>query len=255
MLATQLGGYAISIHAPHGVRPHRSTNARYNVPPFQSTHDTGRDVIRRFRLYNRFWISIHAPHRARLYIANEGLSILEFQSTRHTGRDVPEDKYSLLLDKFQSTRHTGRDHGSQAARTRRNLFQSTRHTGRDVTIEVVYSTDTFISIHAPHRARLHYSFDSSLPSQISIHAPHRARRRTHLPTVYLPLYFNPRATQGATSVEGVGGGYYQFQSTRHTGCDRTILYNFLLFCRISIHAPHGVRRQKSATISETLRYR
>ena len=148
-----------------------------SILEFQSTRHTGRDV------------------------PEDKYSLLldKFQSTRHTGRDVPEDKYSLLLDKFQSTRHTGRDHGSQAARTRRNLFQSTRHTGRDVTIEVVYSTDTFISIHAPHRARLHYSFDSSLPSQISIHAPHRARHYGCSKPYPCCYHFNPRATQGATA--------------------------------------------------------
>ena len=167
---------SISIHAPHGVRP--SKLHIHQIP---------------------FAISIHAPHGVRLRRAGAKSWMALFQSTRHTGRDVPEDKYSLLLDKFQSTRHTGRDHGSQAARTRRNLFQSTRHTGRDVTIEVVYSTDTFISIHAPHRARLHYSFDSSLPSQISIHAPHRARHYGCSKPYPCCYHFNPRATQGATA--------------------------------------------------------
>ena len=181
MLATQLGGYAISIHAPHGVRPHRSTNARYNVPPFQSTHDTGRDVIRRFRLYNRFWISIHAPHRARPSLLSSLLSHCSFQSTRHTGCDAAIAKH---------------------------LYQQEHFNPRTTRGATVYNIDISGSIidfnPRATRGATYERGKMQIMEYISIHAPHGARPLITLYCNNTTMYFNPRATRGATRDSRIG---------------------------------------------------
>ena len=97
----------ISIHAPHtGCDTHRRAVAAYHIISIHAPH-TGCDAISEDDLDNLtyfnprtphgvrpkeliMWalnrrISIHAPHTGcDFYIANEGLSILEFQSTHPT---------------------------------------------------------------------------------------------------------------------------------------------------------------------------
>ena len=109
-----------------------------------------------------------------------------FQSTHDTGCDVFINKMLVQCQKFQSTRHTGCD-----AAIAKHLYQQEHFNPRTTRGATVYNIDIsgsiidfnpratrgatyergkmqimeYISIHAPHRARLYITYNCSQPNK------------------------------------------------------------------------------------------
>ena len=177
---------------------------------FQSTRHTGRDDLPTSGWVRGSNFNPRATRGATSVFAKVNKSIFRFQSTRHTGRD-------WLLSLFYACFQHFNPRATRGA------------TGRGF----IYFAVGFISIHAPHGARLFKAYCLQDVVAISIHAPHGAR--------LYPSILDARSA--AISIHAPHGARPSIISIIHA--PKTI----------SIHAPHGARQQKSATISETLRYR
>ena len=165
---------------------------------FQSTRHTGRDDLPTSGWVRGSNFNPRATRGATSVFAKVNKSIFRFQSTRHTGRD-------WLLSLFYACFQHFNPRATRGA------------TGRGF----IYFAVGFISIHAPHGARLFKAYCLQDVVAISIHAPHGAR---------LTTMYNGLST-------------YIFQSTRHTGRDSKNLqqypkrfvideYCFILNCTI-----------------------
>ena len=143
---------------------------------FQSTLPHGSDAFASFMCFVKR-ISIHAPSRERLFIAQSNNISSVFQSTLPHGSDLvnPQNQNNGYM-RFQSTLPHGSDNFSTANKV----------------------LSSMISIHAPSRERQTTTKILGGNNHISIHAPSRERLLKML-NYFGDMYFNPRSLTGATA--------------------------------------------------------
>ena len=170
-------------------------------------------------MFNPSVISIHAPLRERRCRGNLVITMRRFQSTLPHGSDIKSILRVMLRPYFNPRSLAGATSACLLSIYRIRHFNPRSLAG--ATGETKAVKDVLkISIHAPSRERLGWTFGDQDVYLISIHAPSRERLQGFSPSVRL-RDFNPRSLAGATMVRQKKCHLlFIFQSTLPRGSDR-----------------------------------
>ena len=234
----------VSIHAPHAGRD-RLCLARLLEPElFQSTRPM-RGATLRFTMLRRWSLCFNprAPCGARHMMAKWRTAFKMFQSTRPMrGATEAWDRNRVGQRVSIHAPHAGRDSRPLSTARTSGCFNPRAPCGaRPVLYRRIGRQREFQSTR-PMRGATHILGIRGRNLCVSIHAPH-AGRDTGCPVPADAIDgFNPRAPCGARLIANKAcGAYGLFQSTRPMRGATCRRCSALLWCGVSIHAPHAGR--------------